>query len=441
MTRDWGEAAEGRRAVLLGAYGLIGAACLGALRAAGFSVVGVGRSARAARRCAPDIKWHILDIARASADDWRDVFADADVVINVSGILQDGPGDSLTAIHDTAIGAMVEAMEGSSVRFIQISAAGVSDTAPTDFLRSKARGDRRIMESALDWVVLRPSLVLSPHAYGGTALLRAMAAMPGIGLQAFPQAPLQTVSVEDVAHAVVQAACGDVPGGTLADLTEEQSRSTAEVLARTRAWLGYRPWRKRLTVPPVIARLVGGVADGLGWFGWRSPLRTSALVSLESGVIADPSAWAAAGGRPCRGLDDTLRRLPATVQERTFARLYLLLPLMIGVLAAFWLLLGVVALWQNAAAQAVLTDRGMEATAARAMVFGGAVVDVVLGVVVLWRRWMRAACFAMIVVSLAYLVGATLWAPDLWADPLGTLIKVLPAMTLALMATVWDDGR
>ena len=41
----------------------------------------------------------------------------------------------------------------------------------------------------------------------------------------------------------------------------------------------------------------------------------------------------------------------------------------------------------------------------------------------------------------AYLLGATLWRPDLWIDPLGPLIKVVPAMMLALVMLAIIDER
>ena len=71
-------------------------------------------------------------------------------------------------------------------------------------MRSKGDADAALCSSALDWVVLRPGLVLSPDAYGGTALLRAMAGMPWVQPIAFSGRPIQTVSVDDVAVQTTQ---------------------------------------------------------------------------------------------------------------------------------------------------------------------------------------------------------------------------------------------
>lgn len=84
-------------------------------------------------------------------------------------------------------------------------------------------GDRMLMESDLDWVILRPTLVIGAQAYGGTALLRASAGVPLVAVKVLPTTPVQTVFVDDVAHAVVQAASllrADVNGDGV--LTQEE---------------------------------------------------------------------------------------------------------------------------------------------------------------------------------------------------------------------------
>ena len=92
-------------------------------------------------------------------------------------------------------------------------------------------------------------------------------------------------------------------------------------------------------------------------------------------------------------------------------------------------------------ARDILTDRGMDTALARAAVIAGSLADIILGLAVLWRPGVRAACLGMIAVSLAYLTGGTLFAPDLWADPLGPLVKVLPAAGLALVTLSLADDR
>ncbi|OWU84861.1 oxidoreductase [Oceanicola sp. 22II-s10i] len=423
-----------RRVLVLGGYGLIGSACLRALKAQGFEVTGMGRSARSAEAVAPDIHWHIRDIGQVSVDDWRVLLDGVDAVVNASGALQDGARDDLEAIHVTALSRIAGAAEGRALRFVQISAAGVSEIAGTEFFRSKARGDA-VVAGMADHVILRPTLVLAPEAYGGTALLRAACAMPGVMPRILPDAPVQTVFIDDLAAAVVAAVRGDVTSGLVADLTGPEVWTFPDLSTRIRRWLGLPPAPWTPSVPYPLLRIGGAMADALGHLGWRSPLRTTALKALAEGIRGDPAVWNAAGAHPCRGLEATLAAMPATRQDVTYARMFLALPLAIGVLALFWLVSGLVALADPGAAAEVLTSRGTNGALAMVLVLGGAVTDIALGAAILWRRATRLAAAGMVAVSLAYMAGAALLAPDLWADPLGAMVKVIPGMALAIV--VW----
>ncbi|MEO1678788.1 MAG: SDR family oxidoreductase [Pseudomonadota bacterium] len=427
--------------LLLGAYGLIGAACARALKGHGIEVVGVGRSAASIRRSRLDIAWIEADIARLSVDAWRKHLDEIDIVVNAAGALQDGSRDSLEAIHVTAVDRLCRALDGKCTRVVQISAAGVSTDAPTAFFRSKARGDAILQASSLDWIILRPTLVIGPAAYGGTALLRGVAGLPGIEAKVFHDRPVQTIGLTDLAEAVVSCAQRVMPMRRVYDLTEPDTRTFGEVVALVRAWLGQPPHRLSVPIPRLVLRLACLHADGLGWLGWRTPLRTTALTTIENGVTGDPSTWRAAGGRDMAPLPDVLASMPATLQDRVFARLYLLCPLAIALLSVFWLSSGLIALARVDAALGVLTMRGFGTDAARAIVIGGAVADIALGALILYRPWARLACLGMAALALAYLAGATLFAPDLWADPLGPLIKVLPSIGLSLIAFSMLEDR
>ena len=431
-----------RRALVLGGYGLIGSACGRALARAGFEVTGLGRSATAATRCPGAARhWIVRDMPLISVDEWRAILHGFDVVVNAAGALQDGAGDDLSAIHVTAIDRLVAGADGLPLRIVQVSAAGVATDAATAFFRTKARGDAIISARARDWVILRPVLVLSPEAWGGTALLRAAAALPWVLPVVLPQAQVQTVHVEDVAAAVVLAATGGVASGTIADLTEPGTQSFPDLVARVRDWLGLPAPRICLAVPQAFVMLVAKGADLLGRLGWRSPLRSTAIKALSDGIRGDPCAWMQAGGAPCRPLAATLAALPATRQERLFARAYLALPLCIATLSLFWLVSGLIGLARPGAAGAVLTVGGMTPGTAMLIVAAGGVADIGLGLAILARRWCRTAAFGMIVLSAAYLAGSLIAAPSLWLDPLGPMVKVLPGMALAALVALLVEAR
>jgi hypothetical protein len=283
-------------------------------------------------------------------------------------------------------------------------------------------------------------LVIAPAAYGGTALLRALAAFPFVVPAVLADSPLQTVGVGDVAEVVSRAVAGNLPDRVAIDLVEERPRPLGHVLLAFRSWLGLPPARI-VPMPAWIGRVVGVAADALGWLGWRSPLRGAALSAVAAGVVGDPSTWRSIAGVPLQPLETTLASMPTTVQERWFARLWLLKPVVFVCLSLFWLVSGAIGLARIDAAAEVLTARGIGEGFARAAVVAGAAADIAAGTAVLLRVLARPALLAMAAIAAFYLAAATLLAPDLWLDPLGPLVKVIPGFCLVLVALAILDER
>nr|WP_254441256.1 DoxX-like family protein [Ruegeria atlantica] len=110
------------------------------------------------------------------------------------------------------------------------------------------------------------------------------------------------------------------------------------------------------------------------------------------------------------------------------------MPLVVAVLSLFWLLSGLFGLIGLPKATSVLTGAGWSTGMAVASVLFWSLVDILLGLAILWRPWAARACLAQVAVALFYLLAASFTVPGLWLDPLGPLIKILPAMTLSLIA-------
>ena len=115
----------------------------------------------------------------------------------------------------------------------------------------------------------------------------------------------------------------------------------------------------------------------------------------------------ATGIRP-HSLADILAARPAIVQDRWFARLYFLKPAAIACLSAFFLLTGLICLGSGwAEALALLAPAGLPSWANAGVVAGGAMLDLVLGLALLVRRWAAPTLVAMLALTVAYLIIAT----------------------------------
>jgi uncharacterized protein YbjT (DUF2867 family) len=255
------------RVLVVGGYGFVGLEILRQLNREGMAVTGLGRSAAFGRRLAPWANWIGADIARLTAPaDWRGHLEGIDAVVNASGALQDGLRDRLELVQGAAITALIEACAEQGIRrFVQISAPGAEPEASTTFMTTKARADAHLRASGLDWIILKPGLVLGPNAYGGSALLRMLASCPLVLPIILADRPVQTVAIGDVAGGVVLCLQGAVPVRNDYDLVEERPGMLCDVVLAMRAWLGWpEPWHV-VVLPRFVGRCVSVLADAAGW--------------------------------------------------------------------------------------------------------------------------------------------------------------------------------
>lgn len=426
------------RVLVLGAYGLIGQSVVQRLRLDERDVTGLGRSPELARRVFPDLNWVFADLSTlVTAKDWSAHLRDIDCVVNCAGALQDGPNTDLERLHYLSIKALSDACAEHDIHIVQISAAGATVDASTSFLSTKAMGDNAISASGAPYTLFRPGLVIAPSGYGGTTLLRQLAAMPLISVIAQADAVIKTVPVADVARCVSDAVAGKLPPRFESDIVEPEARSLSDIVCAFRHWLGFAPAVRQFSVPNWVARGVGHLADGLAYLGWRSPLRTTAHTVLTEGIngTADPQLG------QIGSLHTTLAEMPARTEDRLFARVALLTPIAVVVLSAFWIASGLIgALYADTAASGLINS-GWPVWLALTSVYLWSVVDIAIGVALLVRKTAQRACLAAIAVSLFYLAAATVFLPDLWADPLGPLVKVPPSILAALFLYVGLEKR
>lgn len=431
-----------KKILVIGAYGLIGSAIAKHLDLIGHGITCFGRNKQVATRIMPNFTWIFGDLRNyTSAQAWNEPLEGIDYVINCAGALQDSGNNSLNDVHNTAISALADACKAQDCWLIQISAVGVDKDASTEFLRSKALGDDAIINSECDYTIFRPGLVLSHTAYGGTQLMRMLSAVPYIQPISNPDTQMQTISASDICNAVMSVISGGVPKGQIYDLIEDEPHRLVAIIAHIRNWLGFTPAKATVSAPASFTKLIGYGADFLGHLGWRSPLRTTALKVMEDDVLGDPEPWRKVSGGSISSLSKTLRTTPVTSEDRLSARMQLLMPFIIGVLSLFWISSGIVGFFKIDVAAQVLTAQGWNTSLASLSVGLWSLVDITLGLGILLRKWAKPVCLLMVLVCMIYLLSASIFTPALWLDPLGPLIKIFPAIMLALVARILLESR
>ena len=389
------------RILVTGAYGLIGSACLARLHAAGHDLVAAGRAA-APRRCFPYAHWVTADFARLTKPElWLPLLAGIDAVVNCVGVLQDGARDNVQRVQFDGTVALFEACVQAGVkRLVHISAIGAEPDGPSAFSRSKAAAEARLKTLALDWVIVRPGLVLAPAVHGGSALLRGLAAFPLCLPLVGADARIQIVDVDDVAESVTRAVVPDAPAKVVWDVAHPQVHTLADIVRAVRAWLGFRP-RRVVRMSRGLAVVMAWLGDAAGWLGWRSPVTSTGLAQLEAGVVGDPRVWIAATAVAPRSLDASLAARPAGVQDRWFARLYLLKPLALLTLTAITIAAGLEELITFWIMRVGLFDVPFRITAVTVLpLLAHSVIAPVIGAGILVRATSRLALSALLLVTI-----------------------------------------
>jgi uncharacterized protein YbjT (DUF2867 family) len=370
-----------------------------------------------------------------------------DVVVNCLGVLQDGPGSDTRAVHRDFVERLLTAIRdsGRAVRFVHISIPGSVDDDRTAFSTTKREAERLIAASGIAYAILRPGFVVAPSAYGGSAMLRALAAFP-LQLPGDESAtPFQPVAVEDISATIAWLAPRDTSEGTTNavtwDLMQPQRITLGNVIDQFRWSFGTSRW-PRITLPGFLLNLGATMGDLANRLGWMPPMRSTAISELRRGVTGDPAGWMEATGIVPKTLAQTVGGHAATIQDKWFARLFLVKALVIASLALFWIASGFISLVISFTAAAdILRAHGFPPWLVNPMTAVTSLMDISIGVLISFRRTAAFGLIAGIIVSLGYMFGAAIMTPDLWIEPLGALVKTAPAIVLMFVALLTLDNR
>lgn len=422
------------RILLVGGTGLVGSAIHARLCAEGHECVPVSR-----HPAAPNGAHHIiLDVARTTTSRWKDILAGVDAVINAAGALQ---GQDMRGVHVAGSAALYAACESAGVRrVILFSAIGIDRDARSKFSRTKRQGEAALMARDLDWVVLRPSVVVGRPAYGGSALLRGLASLPVLPVMP-DTAAIQPVHLDDVVETALFFLQPDAPSRIALDLAGPRRMAFSDVVALFRSWLRWGP-AYHLHLPAWAASGAYRAGDVAQMLGWQAPINSTAQAEMRRGATGDPEAWRQVTGVRPRDLQVALAGEPASVQERWFARLYALKPLIFGLFAAFWIVTGIISLgpgWEMG--MSLLREGGLPERFATLIVIAGALADIIIGIAIIWRPLSRYGLWAALIISLTYVVIGTVLVPRLWAEPLGPMLKIWPVLMLNLVAMAIREDR
>jgi NADH dehydrogenase len=206
----------------------------------------------------------------------------ADHVVNLVAILHESGRQKFTSLHEFGARAVAEAARSVGAGLTHISALGADLNAQSDYARTKALGEKAVLETIEDAVILRPSINFGPEDSFFNRFANMARYSPVLPLIGGGQTKFQPVYVGDVAEAVARSVDGNVQGGRIYELGGPQVLTFKECMQEMLAMID----RKRLlvSVPWWVANMKASI---LGLF--PNPLLTKdqVLQLRQHNIVSD----------------------------------------------------------------------------------------------------------------------------------------------------------
>ena len=197
----------------------------------------------------------------------------ADHVVNLVGIMHETGRQRFNAVHEFGARAVAEAARARGIGLTHMSALGADATSASAYARSKAAGEKAVLETLPGAVVMRPSIVFGPEDGFFNRFANMARFSPFLPLIGGGQTRFQPVYVGDVAEAIARSVDGVLAGGRAYELGGPQVLSFRECMEYMLGVIQRR--RVLVPVPWWAARLMGSVLGLL-----PKPLLTRDQVAL-----------------------------------------------------------------------------------------------------------------------------------------------------------------
>jgi len=170
---------------------------------------------------------------------------DADVVINLVGILFERGRQRFDAVQAFGAEAVALAAAAFGARMIHVSAIGADENAHSHYARSKAIGEKLVLAAVPSAVILRPSILFGPEDDFFNKFAAIARLSPALPLVGGGHTLFQPVFAGDVAGAVVAAIEGRAKDAHTYELGGPEVKSFKALMQFALATIE----RKRLLVP------------------------------------------------------------------------------------------------------------------------------------------------------------------------------------------------
>ena len=254
-----------KRIAILGGSGFVGSHLVAALTREGWATRVFTRRRSRSRALLVMPTCEVIETDVHLASNLNEHLAGCDAVINLAGILNEHAraGDRFRDVHAELPGKLAEVCRHRRIkRMLHMSALGVAPDAPSEYLRTKFRGEQAAHAAAAHGIAvtsLRPSVIFGPGDSFFNRFAGLLALSPFVFPLACPQARFAPVYVEDVVRAFLAVLDDDTTAGRHYELCGPRTYTFRELVAYTARLTGRR--RLILGLGDRLSRLQGLVLE------------------------------------------------------------------------------------------------------------------------------------------------------------------------------------
>lgn len=419
--------------LVLGTSGFVGSWVTKTLIDAGYQVSCAVRNTKLVQRQFPEATIiHCNFLQDHTPESWLPRLEGIDVIINCVGIFYHPDKKIIWDIHYTTPKALFAAAEKTNIKkIIQLSALGI-DGYKTEYAQSKLAAENFLRTLALQTIILRPSFIYGRGSQGGISLLYSLAALPLIPLPGEGNQTLQPIHIDDLAKAIQHLVELSSPESLTLTAVSSQPITIKSMLLVLRKWLGY-PTAPVVSIPMKLIKFLAL----FGNLSLHSKINTAALQMLEKNNVATPEEteqFQQITSTKPRIFREGINKIPSTEQDRWYAKLSLLKPLLRISLAFMWLISAMLAFfYSHTNSYKLLAIVGISPFLQPIILYGAATINALIGIILLINYKIRINCFIQLTIMLVYTLIITFKLPQLWLDPFGPIVKNIPILISILL--------
>ena len=272
--------------VVVGGGGFIGRYLVQVLAKTGVRIRVVARSPESASFLKPLGALGQIQIVPGNVRDARSLaraFDGATAGVNLAGILAESGAQKFQSVQAAGAHSVAEAGRDAGVAaFVHVSAIGADGRSPAGYARTKAAGEKAVLEALPHATIIRPGIVFGREDQFINRFAGLTAQLPVVPVVA-GNTRFQPVYVLDVAQGIAAALADPAAhGGKTYSLGGPKAYSFREILAYIRDQV--RPQKSLVEVPDAAASLMASLGSYLPF----APMTKDQWLMLQRDTVVEP---------------------------------------------------------------------------------------------------------------------------------------------------------